>query len=615
MASKAMIAAVQPGGIARAAFGFSGEPVVWLGLDLYIEQAYLDAEQPFGETANLFFGASQASGFYLTWTGSLWEWNDDNGHTGGEAVGDTWMHIDVLLGAGDLELWIDNVKVIDTPNLGVNETEITTGTGASSSSGTVYYDNVTVGTSSRGSSELFSTDFEDESIVPPYSYTTETPGTTLTVGDGPEAPPPPPVTPPCSSFGRFYESPPWRFVVGTLAGITTTWLDKLATDLTLEHVHLGPSTIAGRVPSDNPEINITEVTDDDPFLEEGDRLCWAFERACGVSRGNPDADETPWVVRMAGACLSMEDDGGGDAPTSRFIFYDPWEFLRRRPVLLDDGSLPGQEGRVYPSGTRYDEIIIDQLELMAAFGPVGGGVAAFAFCDWGQTGTGIYGGTIEPTAALTENLTIQQGKSIGDLLDDLVATGEVEPVFQAIYDPMDRPGYTHELSIYVRAGEFKPAAVMAWDAWGRSLAGVNRLRDGRERRTRLRYNAGQGGLLFEEEQDTVALAKFGDYFAQQFFPGIAAAETEQLEPMILRTLALQAEGLTTYRLAPSAARAPIPFDEYDRGDEIPVYASARLRRPIEGERLRVQAIPIAIGEDQLPRIAGLLVSNEYEVAT
>jgi hypothetical protein len=256
-------------------------------------------------------------------------------------------------------------------------------------------------------------------------------------------------------------------------------------------------------------------------------------------------------------------------------------------------------------------MILDQLDLMATFGPVGGGVAAFAFVDWGQTA--FYTGTIETTATLAEEQIIQQGTSIGTMLDDFVATGEVEVVFEPIYDPLNRPGYTHQLSIYVRAGAFQPEAIMSWDVWPRTLVGINRIRDGRERMNDIVYHAGQGGPAITPQIDSVSLARFGDYLRQQFFP--ANESIASVTEMAARILELQADGLITYKLSPASARAPIPFIEYDRGDTIPVYASRRLREAIVGDELRVQSIPIVIGSDQLERIPGLVVSTETVAST
>ncbi len=154
---------------------------------------------------------------------------------------------------------------------------------------------------------------------------------------------------------------------------------------------------------------------------------------------------------------------------------------------------------------------------------------------------------------------------------------------------------------------------MAWDQWPRTLVGINRVRDGRERQNRIVYHAGQGGPAVTEQYDTPSLQEFGDYLKQQFFP--ANESVASVVAMAQRTLALQADGAKTYRLSPASARAPVPLTDYKRGDTIPVYASSRLRLAIEGDYLRVQAIPLAIDDDQLERVNSLLVSDEVQVST
>ncbi len=411
---------------------------------------------------------------------------------------------------------------------------------------------------------------------------------------------------PCAHFGRFYEAPLWRFVVTDLDGVTTTWLDKLTTDNEITLNHLAPSTISGQVPSDNPEVNI-DHTDGYPFLDEGDRLIYCFRRDCL---------DDPYVIRAAGTVLNIEDSGDQDAPVSTWSAWDPWQILYTRPVRNSDGTVLSGLGLNYPAGTTYDEILIEQLNLMVTYSEVGGGWAPWAFTDWGAmpVPTGFYTGTVETTAALTEAYNIQQGTSVGALFDDLVATGEVEPVFEPIYDPLNRPGFTHQLSIYIRAGAYQPAAIMAWDEWPRTLAGINHIRDGRERMNDIIYHAGQGGPgISPPPTDGPSIARFGDYLRQQFFP--ANQSIASVREMANRILALQASGLITYSLAPAAARAPVPFIEYDRGDTVPVYASRRLRSPINGDLLRVQSIPIKIGADQLERIPALIVSLDELSAT
>jgi len=418
--------------------------------------------------------------------------------------------------------------------------------------------------------------------------------------------------PTCTDFDRFYESPPWRFVVTDLDGVILTWMEKYASTIRVERNFGTPSSIQFTVPDDNPQVNI-EADDGSPFLEEGNRLVYGFRRDCNVIASDM---AQPWICRASGAALIAEDVGDADVPRGTFTFYDPWQVLYKAPVRDSDGGLPEQPGRVYPAGTRYDQIIVDQLDLMSTNVlpgvPIG---SAFAFLDWGQTAE--YGNTtgmqIEATAALAEDTTYQVGMSIGELITNLVATGDVEVLFTPIWDPRNRPGYTHELGVYTTAGTHRPNAVFAWDRWPRTLVGINRIRDGRERQNRIFYHASQGGPSVPEQRDPASVIEFGEYVSQQFFPGNESIAS--VTAMARRTLTLQSEGLITYKLSPTSALAPVPFVQYEPGDTVPVWSGDRLRRPILGDAVRIQSIPVEIGEDQLERVNGLLVSRDVQAAS
>ena len=53
----------------------------------------------------------------------------------------------------------------------------------------------------------------------------------------------------------------------------------------------------------------------------------------------------------------------------------------------------------------------------------------------------------------------------------------------------------------------------------------------------------------------------------------------------------------------------MPWTEYDLGDRVPVYASARLRKLLSGYQ-RVYGMPIQISDDALEHIDALLVSPD-----
>lgn len=406
-----------------------------------------------------------------------------------------------------------------------------------------------------------------------------------------------PIAAPTQVFGgsRFYEAPPWRVIVGDLEDNTVTFLDRLALDRSVTVTRAAARVMSGRVPSDNPEVNIPYPDPgDDPFLSEGTRIVSCFRR-----EAPPGSAEAPWVIRARGLVLGLTDDADTDHATSTFTAYDPWKYLYRR-LVLNDGAVPGDV--VYPAGTTAAEIIVQQLTDAI-------GIGGTIYTDVGQTG--FYAGTIEATDPLPNGgdgiaVRFPNGTTLGEMLDILVATGTCDVVFDPIYDIENRPGLLCEMSIYQSAGSFRPNAVMGWDRWPRSLVQLSRQVDGTERSNIVQMFAGQAGPPVPMEFDATSVGIFGQYWALQYLPGVpslAGAHT-----IAQRQLALLKDGLYTYALSPASERAPLLFEEYREADTVPVYASERFRAPISGVPVRVESIPIVIGDDSLERVNQMLVS-------
>jgi hypothetical protein len=448
-----------------------------------------------------------------------------------------------------------------------------------------YFDNLTVGTT-RGGTDIFFDDFQGDLS----GWDAETGAVSIVTNP---ADVPDPLDP--FGLGRFYEAPPWRFIVTNLDGEILTWLDHLAFQRSITFTRGQPTVIDTGVPSDNPEINI-DADDGDPFVAEGNRLVYAFRR---------DGGAVPWLIWASGLVLDVRDNANSNVATTTLTAYDSRQLLPRRAMLKDaTGVLPDADLGLRYIGQRADEIIIEQLGLMEfwATGPL-----ASAGLDWGQTA--FYQGIIEPTPEITE-ITFARGVSIAEMIAKLEETGTCEVVIEAIWDPVNRPGILGELSIYERAGTTRNAAVFGYDTFPKNLVGIDRLVDGRERANQVQFYAGQGGPPVPLYDDATSMAKYGEYFAQQFFPGQVSQAA--VEAMAARVLTLQKNGQHTYALSPAAERAPIPLTEYGVYDDVPVYASRVLRDPI-ATTLRVESIPIIIGDDQLERISGLLVAVDPEI--
>lgn len=392
---------------------------------------------------------------------------------------------------------------------------------------------------------------------------------------------------------RFGESYAWRYIVTDLDSVTLSILGRYVSNRTVTTTLNAPSLITGSGPSDNGEIAGLYAADNLPFLNEGNRLIYAFRR-------ENDGTDTPWQIRAAGIPLYVKDTGGPNAPTTEFKAWDPWQLMYRRPVTDYNGYLPCASGEDDCQGITYlasrgSDILLELLSFTEAFD--GETHIDFSSSWWD--------GTVENTVVLDE-FELQQGQSIGEAMDALVETGTMDIILTPIYDPANRPGKTHELSVYASAGTARYDAVFAWDKPGRSIVEITAEYDGNERANNVQFYAGQGGPPVPLQSDAGSITTYGNYWLQQFFPGQVYADA--VESMALSQLRLREDGLRTFTMSPAPERSPIPFVDYDLGDTVPVYASARLREEI-GTMLRVQSIPLVIGDDQLEAGQAILLST------
>jgi hypothetical protein len=310
--------------------------------------------------------------------------------------------------------------------------------------------------------------------------------------------------------------------------------------------------------------------------------------------------------------MDLQDNADSDMASTQITAYDPWKYLYRRPVLIDDGGLPGARGTEYFGGVRPDQIITQQLLLAETYG-------TSTFIDWGQAaGGGFYNGVIEN---ITEIDAVEDGlalsfpptTSLGEMLDTIAALGTCDIVLDPIYDPINRPGYLAELSLLNHRGEFRPEAVLGWDQWPRNVVSLSRQIDGTERGNRMKFYASNNLVISLPIEDTDSITKYGDYWSMQSFPGFPSIANAQL--IGYHQLTLLANGQETFQVGLAAERAPMYKGEYDLGDTLPIYASQRFRQTIPGTEVRVESIPITIGDDDQERIDSLVVTTELEPGT
>lgn len=443
--------------------------------------------------------------------------------------------------------------------------------------GTMLIGSIRVGTTGFGSDDLVPViDFDDGATLPDLDgFNAEGDGVIdlFTIAD-PEPP-----------GERFAESGPWRYVFTTLETETVSFYDKLVSDRQIVRTLNAPLVLSGRAPSDSPLVNLV-MDDGYPIIAEGVRLVYAFRNEGGTDT---------WTIRAAGVCLDVRDSGGPTDVETIFQAWDPWEFAKRKPIVDNDGTLPTEDG--LRPGTVAGNLLVVQLisDAVDAHGTI--------FLDYGQTSQ--YAGTIETTDDITE--VFQQGMSLAEALDQIVATGTLDIVLDPIYDPLNRPGIIAELNVYATAGTTRYDSSFGWDKFPRSVVRLDRETDGRERANRIQFYAGQGGPAVPLQSNLASSAIFGEYWMQQFFPGID--EAGPVEAMAALQLRLRKLGLVTYALSPAPERAPVPFSGYDIGDYVPVYNSDRLREASYTLK-RVYSIPLVIGNDQMEAPSNVVVADD-----
>lgn len=423
--------------------------------------------------------------------------------------------------------------------------------------------------------------------------------------------------PPLSSGGlagiRFYQGPPWRWVVTDPLTNTVTFLDRLAFAVQVRYILNRTSTAKLSVPSDNPEVNILHnwvpppgpTTFTGPFVEEGDRLLYGFRR---------EGDSPLWVCRYGGTILQTEDTGETENARTVLTAADPWQLLYQRPMRNILADFPDKAGFFSFNDTQTGVIALTWLRnTILNEGPVGidvpttGQLAGFGITLVDMPGSGYWSGTIENTTQI--DIDFQQGMSVGEIWDQLVQEGYMDIVLTPVYDPVRRPGITHEINIYERAGRQADDAVMAWDKPSRNLISFNHVKDGYKRANTVRYYEQQGGKPVGGGipiADGTSVLRYGEYWAQQFFPGrIQEAVLAFAELQLL----LRADGIDTVTIEPTPERAPFLFTEWFIGDTVPVFASDRARAAVNGFQ-RIYGIELNVDENSYERLPQVLGSPE-----
>lgn len=393
-------------------------------------------------------------------------------------------------------------------------------------------------------------------------------GIAVVGGNGALAPDGSPVSIITSVFPDRLQVPPlWRYFIAALDGTGITDFSKLASDRVVEVLLNAPLSVAGTVPSDDPQVWIPYDGDGyrDPYLNEGTRLMWGLRQESNLS--------PYYTVRAATIVQLVEDSAEQDNARTSFTGWDPWHYMWSRPVCNADGSLPGQRGLSF-TNTQVATIIETLLDN--TFSNQG-----FIYIDLPDLrpdtnpnagASGFWAGTIETGTGMAIDINFAQSTTVGEAMQQVCAMGVCDIVMNPIYDPVSRPRFLVELNVYAQAGVIQDEQIFAWNAPGRSLVSLQRLIEGSARANVVKFGSGLNNTrgYAPTETDAASTAKYGEYWDVRFLPGETVVEA--VTSLAKQDLVLRAQGKTTVTFTPAPERSPRPWQDYGLGDRCPVYA-------------------------------------------
>lgn len=391
-----------------------------------------------------------------------------------------------------------------------------------------------------------------------------------------------------TSVSRFFSGYRWRWALTDLDSATIALVDRVTSGKQVLRDLGKPWAMSGQAPSADPLLSITH-TDGRPYLAAGVRLLYGF-RDEGVD------PSPPWRVRGSGIVLQVSEEANEDESVTKYVAYDPRQLLYTRPV---------RDAAANIAPASFDGVPANEvaLTLLKRTIDTDGPVRIDAGEAW--SGTTSWVGSIEELPAVTH--TFEAPMSVGEAWDWLEEKGYMDITLDPIYDPVGRPGYLSDLTIEAEKGATRRNAIFAWDMGPRSVTAITRLEDGVKLANNVVARGGAGGAEASVvATDAGSIATFGNHFGLQI--QVDTVNTDALDKLAAVELLFRKEPPETVAITPAVGRSPIPLQAYDVGDRVPVWASPRFRKPINGDDSpsRVRGIHLDVADDGYEDVGQLI---------
>jgi hypothetical protein len=373
----------------------------------------------------------------------------------------------------------------------------------------------------------------------------------------------------------------WRIVIADLDGTAIVSVEGIASQKQVVYRLNRPAQLSFVVPSDDPRVN-TLHTDGEPYISCSNRVVKGYRLESGT-----------WTLRFVGLVMQVEDNGDAESVSTAVTAFDPQQMLYSRVARRTSSSTTGPPGElntaVYTT-VAGETIAREQVEHTITWS---GG------CFIETTGT------FESTTP--QSLTIEEGTTIGAVLETLTDTDTMDVIF----DPVDAtPGIFAAMSVVASRGAPQPAAVFGYGTANYAVQSIRRLLNGSELANDVRVTGDRPAAGSQwptgAAADGTSIAKYGRYESWRAAdPDITS--TVFLSTLAAAELALRKQPREYMSITPFAEKAPQPFTEYFLGDTIQIWTSKNLRQAVTGSQ-RVYGLTLSIDDTGFEGVSEILAA-------
>jgi hypothetical protein len=371
----------------------------------------------------------------------------------------------------------------------------------------------------------------------------------------------------------------WRITLCDLQGRPLTSLTSIATQKSLNFKMNRPAQLSFRVPSDHPSV-ATIHEDGLPYIHPLARTVKLYRH---------EADER-FHLRYTGYLWQVQDQGDTDTAWTSVTCYDAMMRLNKRFVRDSTGDPLKQTKFENTDKIQIAKTLVDRTNTASPTGI--------------STSLGTFG-TTNPTTHPT--VIYEAPHRIGDALVELTRAMDGLELY---FEPVDRTdGILSAMHAHPQIGQSRPNVRFGWGYAPHNVQSMTAMFDGE---TVANDFIGSGNPQMEEpiivrHSNTPSINTFGRYEEIVQYPDLIIPDF--IDALVMEELSLRSVPRELITIVPQHGRTFKPWDDFNLGDIIYVFAGERLRGGFGGAQ-RVYGFDLQIDDNAGERLTSVTAQPE-----